>query len=323
MAKIKVFLSYSSADRPIAERIHIALVAAGYDVFFDRNSLPAGESYDLRILDAIEESDLLIFLLSTESIKEGAYTLTELGFARRKWPNPGGRILPVVIRDFDLDALPVYLRPVTLLEPKGNVAAEVVSAVHELSKRRWRYAKWGVVALVVLAIAVAIGFYNFQMQEYECRIATSNARASANRIIDYAYKAGQREFSMYEKLYNSYHKWLSDTIKYHYKDTSVLFNRMYSIIEENNSVMSELAKEANQHRAAISDGCSDAYDGSVQESDLSFNNLTEDIYRDLEIDIIRGFSYRYENRFIDYVKLANQLNELVDRTTGVNGKLSE
>ena len=96
---MRIFLSYSSQDRDIAESIHAALEAAGHDVFFDRDSLPAGESFDVRILEALDQSDLLIFLLSPSSIEAGAYTLTELGFARRRWRNPAGKVLPVVIRE--------------------------------------------------------------------------------------------------------------------------------------------------------------------------------------------------------------------------------
>ena len=168
---MRVFLSYSSADRPIAEKIHIALEAAGYDVFFDRDSLPAGESFDVRILEEIERSDLFIFLLSPASIEAGAYALTELGFARHRWANPARRVLPVVIQEIDLHTLPVYVRPVTLLEPEGDVAAEVVAAVHELSRRGWRRAKWVMMALAIIAIAVAIGYYILQVREHECSLA--------------------------------------------------------------------------------------------------------------------------------------------------------
>jgi hypothetical protein len=43
---MKVFLSYASEDRQIAEEIQLALTGAGHNVFFDRESLaPAGEFY--------------------------------------------------------------------------------------------------------------------------------------------------------------------------------------------------------------------------------------------------------------------------------------
>lgn len=76
MLFVRIFLSYSLQHRHIAESIHAALQAAGHGVFFDRHSLPAGESFDLRILEALDQSDLLIFLFSPSSIEAEAYTLT-------------------------------------------------------------------------------------------------------------------------------------------------------------------------------------------------------------------------------------------------------
>ena len=335
MAKIRVFLSYSSADRPIAERIHVAIEAAGYEVFFDRDSLPAGESFDVRILDAINESDLFIFLLSPESIKVGAYTLTELGFARRKWSNPAGRVLPVVTREIDLQDLPVYLRPVTLLEPKGNVAAEVVAAVHELSKRRWRFAKWVVVALSIIASAVAIGHYTFKIREYNCRLSANSARAFANRMIDFAKTAAQRELDIISDLdmaksegfnaeYNAYNDRSLNSAQRSYKESNVRFNnfsresiiedRLSSVVKENNSLMSNLAKESNQYRSAIFARCLDGGDVSNPESDLSFDMKHS----------IKWYTYsRSSPRFEDFLKLAKQLEELADRASGEGSRQSE
>ena len=40
-----VFLSYASENRDIAEQVNLALTGAGHKVFFDRDSLPAGDDY--------------------------------------------------------------------------------------------------------------------------------------------------------------------------------------------------------------------------------------------------------------------------------------
>ena len=195
---MRIFLSYSSKDRDIAESIHAALEAAGHDVFFDRDSLPAGESFDVRILEALDQSNLLIFLLSPSSIEAGAYTLTEMGFARRRWRNPTGKVLPVVIREFDLHELPVYLRNVTVLEPEGNVPAEVVAAVYKLEHRGWRRARWAIFILAAIVGVAAIGY--FTMRSYECRLVTTDAIAHVNRMIDAANVANQRERDLSEDI---------------------------------------------------------------------------------------------------------------------------
>ena len=324
---MRVFLSYSSADRPIAEKIHVALEAAGHEVFFDRDSLPAGESFDVRILDEIERSDLFIFLLSPASIQAGAYALTELGFARHRWANPAGRALPVVIREIDLHALPVYLRPVTLLEPEGDVAAEVVAAVHELSRRGWRRAKWVMMALAIIAIAVAIGYYIVQMREHECRLVASEARAFADRMTDHANTAAQRERAIVEDLRNLESSKLSDFtelmreggpqyldrkqrlyLRYFNKE-SELNQRLLSVVQENNSLMSRLAKESYQYRAAIFARCLGGGDASSPEADLSFDT-GEDISNPSALS----------KRFEGFMKLAKQLEELASRAAGAGGE---
>lgn len=136
--KHTIFLSYSSAQGEIAARIELALKGEGHAVFRDRSSLPPGEAFGERIRDAIEESDLLVFLISSDSVAEGRYTLTELKFAEQKWPHPGGRVLPVYAEDTPKDAIPAYLRAVTTLRPRGNLVAEVVAEVDRMTRPWWR-----------------------------------------------------------------------------------------------------------------------------------------------------------------------------------------
>ncbi|MGZ5126027.1 MAG: toll/interleukin-1 receptor domain-containing protein, partial [Burkholderiales bacterium] len=50
---MKIFLSYSSKDRTLAEPVYLALRAEQHAVFFDRTDLPPGEEYDARIREAI------------------------------------------------------------------------------------------------------------------------------------------------------------------------------------------------------------------------------------------------------------------------------
>jgi TIR domain len=114
---MKVFLSYSSADRELVEPIYLALRAQGHRVFFDRTDLPAGEEYDARIRRAIEKSHLFIFLTSPNALQPGSYTLTELRIAQNTWPHPAGKVLPVILRPVAFDKLSPYLRSVTILEP--------------------------------------------------------------------------------------------------------------------------------------------------------------------------------------------------------------
>jgi tetratricopeptide (TPR) repeat protein len=133
-----VFLSYSSEQADAATRIELSLKEDGHEVFRDRSSLPPGEGFDSRIRAALEESDLLIFLISRASVSAGRYTLTELKFAEQKWGHPAGHVLPVQVEPVPKDAIPPYLTAVTILAPQGNLAAEVAAAVALMVAPWWR-----------------------------------------------------------------------------------------------------------------------------------------------------------------------------------------
>ena len=83
----------------------------------------------------MERSALLIFLLTPASVEKGRFTLTELEFARRKWRNADGHVLPVMAKPVPFAAIPNFLKSVTVLEPQGNIAAEVAAAVDPLAQK--------------------------------------------------------------------------------------------------------------------------------------------------------------------------------------------
>jgi hypothetical protein len=155
---VRIFLSYASEQADIAENIAVALGGEGHTVFRDRSGLPPGDAYHDRIREAVAESDLLIFLVSPESVSKGRYTITELDLAQQQWSNPSDRVLPVVVRPTDIRSIPAYLKAVTLLEPRGNVPAGVVAAVGRIASPRWRrlLRQWAP-AIVILAL-VGAGF---------------------------------------------------------------------------------------------------------------------------------------------------------------------
>ncbi len=131
---MKIFLSYAGEDRALAEDIQLALAGAGHEVFFDRQSLPAGGDYHQRIRAAVNGTELFVFLISPDSVDAGGYALTELGYARERWAHPKGKVLPVMLRPTPFAAIPAYLKSaVTILEPSGNTAAEVVGAVDKMA----------------------------------------------------------------------------------------------------------------------------------------------------------------------------------------------
>ena len=75
---MKIFIAYAASALDIAERLYHRLQSERHEVFFDRELLLPGNTYDRKVRDALQKSQLLIFLASNESISEGAYALTEL-----------------------------------------------------------------------------------------------------------------------------------------------------------------------------------------------------------------------------------------------------
>ena len=126
---MRIFLSHPSTHQDLAEQLSVSLAGEGHTVFYDRTSLAPGQEFDRQIREEIERSDLFVFLVSAESVSRGRYTLTELKLARKKWPHPGGHVLPVLVEPTEMSTIPPYLRAVTLLAPEGNLAAEVLAHV--------------------------------------------------------------------------------------------------------------------------------------------------------------------------------------------------
>ena len=160
---MKIFLSHPSEERDVAERLNLALVQQGHNVFFDRADLEPGREYDQAIANAIAASELFIFLITPGSVTPGRYTLTEVKLAEERWPHPDGRVLPVMLRKTDFTAVPNYLRAVDILTPTGEPVAETAHEVqrlvrgHRLTTRlgRWGRTPAGLATAAVVLIAVS------------------------------------------------------------------------------------------------------------------------------------------------------------------------
>lgn len=164
---VRIFLSYPSEARETVSRVNYALLALGHDVFFDRDDLPPGLEYDAAIARAVETSDLFVAFLTPDAVAQGRYAATELHLAEQKWPHPGGHVLPVLLQPVDFAAIPPYLRAVSVLEPRGDTAAEVAAAVRRMERElgigvrarshlRGRTARLALGAVVLVVVAAAV-----------------------------------------------------------------------------------------------------------------------------------------------------------------------
>jgi len=158
---MNVFLSYASDDRNLAEQVAHSIRARNHTVFFDRTDLPPGASYEKQIQQAIHKAAVMVFLVSPDSVAAGRFTQTELRFAQARWPSASNRVLPVMIRPTPFDDIPNYLRSVTILEPSGNIPAEVAASVDGMQQEWTTRFKSLTAFLAITVIAGSIWLYSF------------------------------------------------------------------------------------------------------------------------------------------------------------------
>ena len=174
---MKVFLSYASKDRPLAERVCRVLETEEYDVFFDRDDIGGGDAFGERIRTAIESAHVLVYLISQSSVTPPSYALTELGIATALSPRRRPAILPVRLDATPIDAVPAALRAYSILEPQGDVPAEIAAAIDRLGSRR-RKRRLLLAAAAVVVVALGVGGYvaNAFLGWSRCRARPSRGR---------------------------------------------------------------------------------------------------------------------------------------------------
>jgi hypothetical protein len=131
---LRIFLSYSSTQRSLAQQVRAALEGEGHSVFFDRDALPSGEPYNKRIRDGVDACELFVFLACADSLDPGSYTLTELALVEQMEAGRRPAVLPVLTEDIDPRSLPALLASRTVLQPRGNIPAEIAAQVDRLQK---------------------------------------------------------------------------------------------------------------------------------------------------------------------------------------------
>ncbi len=177
---MRIFISFASEDRDTAEEVAIKLSnGKKHNVFYDREGLPPAQEYDLRIERAVKEAELFIFLISEFSIKQRSYARTELKYAQEKWFHPGWHLLPVMLDSTPRRTLPPYLRSVSILDPEGPVAPEVISFVNKLHRKKALRTALGVGAVSAIAVTLLAAVVLQSMPDHPgvaCSIVDADVR---------------------------------------------------------------------------------------------------------------------------------------------------
>lgn len=107
---LKIFISYASADRPQAQKLHDHLHSLGTDPWFDVEDLLPGQDWKMEISKALDETDLILLCLSKKSVSKEGYVQKEMRLALdRALEIPPGEIFLIPARFEEVD-LPYSLR---------------------------------------------------------------------------------------------------------------------------------------------------------------------------------------------------------------------
>ncbi|MFW6162148.1 MAG: toll/interleukin-1 receptor domain-containing protein [Planctomycetota bacterium] len=129
---MKVFLSYSAADKDLATDLISRLRAEGFEVGQDEEVGP-GDNWALAIGKALEESDAMIVLLSPDAAKS-EWVEREIEYALTS-PRYKNRLLPVLVKP--TRRIPWILRKLPLIRLYENPVDgtdRVVDEVRQLAK---------------------------------------------------------------------------------------------------------------------------------------------------------------------------------------------
>lgn len=182
----KVFISYSRKDSVIADKVFHALTESGVDVFLDREGIDATDAFPEVIADAIFDCDILLFLISSKSIRS-TYTQKEVTYAIKY--KGESIIFPLFIeavqlpRALDLLLCNIQMRSLgpsysiekelveeILRKASGNEENVVVPAPQNnirVGRRKWGTAVIPVIAVLVLGIIGVMLFWAYSRSRAE------------------------------------------------------------------------------------------------------------------------------------------------------------
>lgn len=115
----KFFISYSRKDKLFAESLQKGLQNRQYEIWIDWKNIPVSVSWLEEIYNAIERSDIFLFIISADSVSSDMCKL-ELSQAIKL----NKRIVPILFKDVSNDKIPEELKSIQWLTVSGDVLDE-------------------------------------------------------------------------------------------------------------------------------------------------------------------------------------------------------
>jgi formylglycine-generating enzyme required for sulfatase activity len=135
---LKVFLCHASQDKPVIRELSRHLVGEGWiDTWLDEKKLLPGQDWRLAIEEAVEDSDIVIICLSSNSVSKEGHVQKELRYAREiALEKPEGTIFIIPLR-LDECEVPRGLRFYQWVDYFGENKDDSYSALIESLKLRY------------------------------------------------------------------------------------------------------------------------------------------------------------------------------------------
>ncbi len=132
---MKVFISYSHKDAPLARRVADALEEAGLDIWDAEREIVPGDNWAKKVAEGLEESDAMVVLLTPEALeskvirREIEYALGVKSFS--------GRLIPVFVDSpggFPEDSVPWILRHLNVIRLPEQGREDGIRQIAEVLK---------------------------------------------------------------------------------------------------------------------------------------------------------------------------------------------
>ncbi|HEY6327779.1 MAG TPA: toll/interleukin-1 receptor domain-containing protein [Blastocatellia bacterium] len=120
---MRVYISYSTKDEPIADQVVSALQRAGIDAWYGKREILPGDNWGEKIAEGLRASDAMVILLSPDSLQsQQARWELEYALGSATYSN---RLITVLVGQedqFPEDRVPWILRKLKVVRLAGSVA---------------------------------------------------------------------------------------------------------------------------------------------------------------------------------------------------------
>ena len=212
--KPKLFISYASEDRELAQHLKDGLSLKGYEVFYDRDTLLVGQDFTNEIKKWIDRIDGLIFILSANSIQsEWCRAEVYSAIANKK------SFIPIRYRPEQLDTTQQFIlfqkniNYVEVHDSEGfDNALKQVDLLLSTSRRKV-YSKWAKrLTLILLSTALFIFLFSQLVMNINTWTQANERSAYLNEIQTSTEVYNQRQIERHSNKFEGDEKYLKELI---------------------------------------------------------------------------------------------------------------